>query len=84
LMRGDGKTRLAEWEKVALAGLFLLSLSPRTLTELSHLPVGSLIALALATIVAARALCSTALDSTTRASLLRRRRHLSTTPARNA
>lgn len=84
LMRGDGGARLADWEKVGLAGLFLFSLSPRTLTEFSHLPVGSFIALALAAIVAARALRSTALNSTTRAGLLRRRRHLSTGSARNA
>jgi alpha-1,2-mannosyltransferase len=56
LLRGDGKHRLLDWEKIALAWLFLLSLSPRTLAEVSHLPIGPCIALGLAAMVAARAL----------------------------
>jgi alpha-1,2-mannosyltransferase len=56
LLRSDGKHRLLDWEKIALAGLFLLSLSPRTLAEVSLLPIGPFIALGLAAIVAARAL----------------------------
>jgi alpha-1,2-mannosyltransferase len=55
LLRGDGKHQLLDWEKVGLAGLVLLSLSPRTLTEVSHLPIGPFVALALAAMVAAQA-----------------------------
>jgi hypothetical protein len=47
--------------KIGLSGLFLLSLSPRTVTEFSHVPVGSFIALALVAIVAVQALCCTAI-----------------------
>jgi hypothetical protein len=61
LLRDDRDNRTAEWEKVALAGLFVLSLTPRTLAEFSHLPIGPIIALALAAIVASRALRSTAI-----------------------
>jgi hypothetical protein len=62
LLRGNGKGRFHDWEKIALAGLFLLSLSPRTLAENSGLPIGPFIALALAAIVAAQALRATALS----------------------
>jgi Glycosyltransferase family 87 len=61
LLRGNGKDRLRDWEKIALAGLLLLSLSPRTLAENSGLPIGPFIALALAAIIAAQALRGTAL-----------------------
>jgi len=54
LIRGDGTARLADWEKIALSGLFLLSLSPRTLAEAWHLPVGPFIALALTAMVTAQ------------------------------
>lgn len=53
LLRGDGQNRLSDWEKIALTGLFVLSLAPRRLAEFSHLPIGSFIALALAGLVAA-------------------------------
>ena len=61
LLRGNGKDRLRDWEKIALAALFLLSLSPRTLTENTGLPIGPSIALALTAIIAAQALRGTAL-----------------------
>jgi hypothetical protein len=55
LLRGDGKYRLAEWEKVVLVGLFLLTLSPRSLSEISHLPIGPLVTLGFAVFVVAHA-----------------------------
>jgi alpha-1,2-mannosyltransferase len=54
LLRNNGDNRLAEWEKVALAGLFVLSLTPRTMAEFSHLPIGPFIATALAVLVSLR------------------------------
>ena len=36
----DETDQHAEWEKITLVALFLLSLSPRTLAEFSHLPIG--------------------------------------------
>jgi alpha-1,2-mannosyltransferase len=54
LLHGAGRDHLADWEKIALAGLLFLSISPRSLAEASHLPIGPLIALALAAMVAAR------------------------------
>jgi alpha-1,2-mannosyltransferase len=56
LLRSDGINRLSDWEKVALTGLFLLSLSPRFLTDSSHIPIGPFIALALMGLIAAHAL----------------------------
>ncbi len=56
LLHGDGKDRLADWEKIALAGLLFLSISPRSFAEASHLPIGAFIALGLATLVALHAL----------------------------
>jgi alpha-1,2-mannosyltransferase len=56
LLHGDAKNHLAEWGKITLAALFLLSLSPRSLAEFSHMPIGPLIALTLAVLVAAEAL----------------------------
>jgi len=60
LIRADGEYRLAEWQKVTLAVLFLLSLTPRILAEALHFPVGSCIALALLALVAAQGLRSMA------------------------
>jgi alpha-1,2-mannosyltransferase len=56
LLRGSGKDSLLEWEKITLVGLFLLSLNPRRLAEVSHLPIGPLIAAALTALIAARAI----------------------------
>jgi hypothetical protein len=56
LLRGDGGHLLSDWEKIALIGLFVLSLSPRSLGEFSHLPIGSFIALALTGLVAVQVL----------------------------
>jgi len=52
LLRADGRYRLAEWEKVVLAGLFLLSLNPRNLSEILHLPIGPLVTLGFVAFVA--------------------------------
>jgi Glycosyltransferase family 87 len=52
LLRREERNRLSDGEKIALSGLFLLSLSPRSLAESSHLPVGPFIALALFGLVA--------------------------------
>jgi alpha-1,2-mannosyltransferase len=51
LLRADGRYRLAEWEKVVLAGLFLLTLDPRSLSETSHLPIGPLVTLGFAAFI---------------------------------
>jgi|SRR5215469_11001049 len=51
LLRGGGQGRLLYGEKVALAGLFLLCLTPRSLAESSGLPVGPMIAATLAVLV---------------------------------
>jgi alpha-1,2-mannosyltransferase len=45
LLRADSKYRLAEWEKIVLAGLFLLTLNPRGFSEILHLPIGPLVTL---------------------------------------
>jgi alpha-1,2-mannosyltransferase len=63
LLRGDGQNRLSDWEKIALIGLFVLSLSPRRLAEFSHLPIGSFIALALTGLVAVYALRQSRMES---------------------
>jgi hypothetical protein len=55
--RGD---ELPVWEKVALAGSFLLLLDPRDLAEVSHVPVAPLVAVALIVAVATRVFCSEA------------------------
>jgi Glycosyltransferase family 87 len=47
LVRADGKYRLPEAGKLLLAALYMLCLNPRGIAETWHLPVGSLIALAL-------------------------------------
>lgn len=56
LLRGEGRYRLPEWGKLALAGLYLLSLNPRGIATAWHVPVGSSIALALAALTATVAL----------------------------
>jgi alpha-1,2-mannosyltransferase len=56
LVRARGKHRLPEWGILALAGLYVLSLNPRGIALASDLPVGSLVAVALAALVAATAL----------------------------
>lgn len=55
LLRADGKYRLPEWGKLVLAVLYVLCLNPRGLAGW-HLPVGSLVALAFAVLVAVIAL----------------------------
>jgi alpha-1,2-mannosyltransferase len=65
LLRDEGKNRLAEWQKMTLATLFLLSLTPRTLAEFSHVPIGPFIALTLVVLVAAQVLrCEVIQDGT--------------------
>jgi len=49
---------LRVWEKVALAGSFLLLLDPRDFAEVSHVPVAPLVAVALIVAVATRVFCS--------------------------
>jgi hypothetical protein len=51
LVRTDGTYRLAEWEKLALAAFFLLTLNPRSLSEMLHLPIGPLVTLGFAAFV---------------------------------
>lgn len=60
LLRAGGEARLPAWVKWGLTLLFVLSLSPRTLAEHWHLPVGPCIALALFILTAAVALRSAA------------------------
>ena len=43
LLRADERYRLPEWEKIVLAGLFLLTLNPRSFSEILHLPIGPLV-----------------------------------------
>jgi hypothetical protein len=52
LLRSDRKYSLREWERVALAGLYVLSLNPRGIAANWHLPVGPLIAVAFVALVA--------------------------------
>jgi hypothetical protein len=47
LVRARGGEEFPLWEKAAAAGAFLLLLNPRDLAEVSHVPIGPLIALAL-------------------------------------
>jgi hypothetical protein len=56
LLRGEGEYRLPEWGKLVLAGLYVLCLNPRGISAAWHLPLGPLIALALAALVATIAL----------------------------
>jgi alpha-1,2-mannosyltransferase len=60
LVRAGGTNGLPAWERVALAGSFLMLLDPRDLAEVSHIPVAPLIAVALIVAVATRVFCSEA------------------------
>jgi hypothetical protein len=53
LLRAGGSYRLAAWEKMALAALFLLTLNPRSVSEMTQLPIGPLVTLGFAAFVAA-------------------------------
>jgi hypothetical protein len=57
---------LAGWERVALAGLFLLSMVPPSLAEAWHAPTGPVVTLSLLALITPRALGT--LPSTSRAS----------------
>ncbi len=52
LLRADETHRLAQSEKIALAALFLLTLNPRSVSEMTHLPIGPLVTLGFAAFVA--------------------------------
>ena len=54
LLRADHASPLAEWEKLALAALFLLTLNPRSVSEMLQLPIGPLVTLGFAALIAAR------------------------------
>jgi len=54
LVRARRGEELPVWEKVAVAGAFLLLLDPRDLAEASHVPVAPLAAVALIVAVATR------------------------------
>jgi len=56
LLSSEPDYRLREWEKLALAGLYALSLDPRGIAATWHLPVGSFIAVAFTSLVATVAL----------------------------
>ena len=56
LLRAGGACRLAEWEKIALAALFLLTLNPRSVSDMLHLPIGPLVTLAFSALVAVHVL----------------------------
>ena len=56
LLRAEGRYRLSDWGRAALAFLFLLTFNPRGLAAYWHLPVGPLISLSLAALVATIAL----------------------------
>jgi alpha-1,2-mannosyltransferase len=58
LVRAGGTNGLPAWERVALAGSFVLLLDPRDLAEVSHVPGAPLVALALIVAVATRVFCS--------------------------
>jgi hypothetical protein len=51
LLRSDNGVRLPDWARWGLAGLFVLSLSPRSLSEHWHVPVGAFITTALFALV---------------------------------
>jgi alpha-1,2-mannosyltransferase len=61
LLRASGTYRLAEREKVVLATLFLFTLDPRSLSEISHLPIGPLVTLGFAVFVASHAVRANAI-----------------------
>jgi alpha-1,2-mannosyltransferase len=52
LLRAGETYRLADWEKMALAALFLLTLNPRSMSEMTQLPIGPLVTLGFAAFVA--------------------------------
>ena len=54
LVRARGKAGLPAWEKIVVAGSFLLLLDPRDLAEVSHVPIAPLVALALLVVVTTR------------------------------
>jgi hypothetical protein len=82
LLRADGKYRLAEWEKIVLAGLFVLTFNPRSFSEILHLPIGPLVTLGFIAFVVARIVREkTIVTSATNVGLLRQERHLPGTPA---
>lgn len=54
LFRAGADNRVTDWEKIALAGLFVLSLTPRSLAEFSHLPIGVFIPLVVAALIVLR------------------------------
>ena len=60
LLSARNGDELRVWEKVALAGSFLLLLDPRDFAEVSHVPVAPLVAVALIVAVATRVFCSEA------------------------
>ncbi len=60
LVRASGGDKLPVWEKVALAGSFLLLFDPRDLAAVSHIPVAPLVAVALIVAIATRVFCSEA------------------------
>jgi alpha-1,2-mannosyltransferase len=56
LLRGDDKYRLPDWATAALALLYVLPLNPQGVAKIWHVPLGALIALGFAALVAAMAL----------------------------
>jgi hypothetical protein len=52
LLRASARHCLGEWQKVALAALFLLTLNTRSFSELLHVPVGALVVLGFAAFIA--------------------------------
>jgi alpha-1,2-mannosyltransferase len=56
LLRADGKYRLPEWGKATLAALYVLCVNPRGIAGAWHVPIGSVVALALAALSAVVAL----------------------------
>ena len=65
LLRGEGRYRLEEWEKLVLAGLFFLTFNPRSFSEILKLPIGPLVTLGflayvVAHVVRARTMAATA------------------------
>jgi hypothetical protein len=51
LLRADGKYRLDEWETLTLAAFLLLTLNPRSMSEMLHLPIGPLVTVGFAVFV---------------------------------
>jgi hypothetical protein len=81
LLRAGGRYRLAEWEKIVLAGLFLLTLNPRSFSEILHLPIGPLVTLGfIAFVVTCIVREKTIVTSATNVGLLRQDRHLPGAP----